>query len=191
MASSLDIRGILFWAAFPFLLVIYAAYLFRPGTDSGHPQCAALSAVLGEKISYPSSEGAYAQSSNAYWSQQESSLTPSCIVSPTDTGDVVVAVRTLGLANKKNGALKAKFAIRGGGHTPWAGSANIDDGVTIDMRSIRQITVNEDKTIVSVGAGAIWGDVYQRMDALGLAVVGGRGSTIGVGGLLTGGNIRG
>lgn len=82
----------------------------------------------------------------------------------------------------------SKFAIRGGGHTPWAGSANINGGVTIDMTSIKDVSVNQDQTIASVGAGAVWGDVYRKMDSLGLAVIGGRGSTIGVGGLLTGGD---
>ncbi len=66
--------------------------------------------------------------------------------------------------------------------------SNINDGVTIDMRSISNVAVDEGKTAAFVGAGAIWGDVYRKMDSLGLAVVGGRGSSIGVGGLLTGGN---
>ena len=80
------------------------------------------------------------------------------------------------------------FVIRGGGHTPWAGSANVNGGVTIDLRFIDTVTVNQNKTIASVGGGAVWSDVYREMDSLGFAVVGGRGSTIGMGGLLTGGN---
>lgn len=47
--------------------------------------------------------------------------------------------------------------------------------------------MNRAKTIASVGAGAIWGEVYQKTDSLNLSVVGGRGASIGVGGLLTGG----
>ena len=94
-------------------------------------------------------------------------------------------VKTLDFFNK--GGLRCKFAIRGGGHTPWAGSANIHDGVTIDMRSIADVTVNESRSVVSAGAGAVWGDVYSKMDSLNLTVVGGRGSSIGIGGLLTGG----
>lgn len=82
-----------------------------------------------------------------------------------------------------------QFAIRGGGHTPFAGSASISNGVVIDMRAIKEVTVNEDQTIASVGAGAVWGDVYLKLDGLGLTVVGGRGSTIGVGGLTTGGKL--
>ena len=149
------------------------------------PQCAILFAALKEKVSYPTST-TYAESLSSYWSKQEASLAPSCVVNPTNTNDVVIGVKTLALANK-NGSRKCFFAIRGGGHPPWAGSANINAGVTIDIRSIREITVNQDKTIASVGAGAIWGDVYREMDSLGPAVVGRRGSSIGVGGFLTGG----
>lgn len=117
---------------------------------------------------------------SSYWSIQEESLAPKCIVTPKTEKDVSTAVKALAL-------LKCKFAIRGGGHTPWATSANIDNGVTIDMRFINAITVNQAKTVVSVGAGAVWGDVYRKIDSLGLAVIGGRGSSVGVGGLLTGG----
>lgn len=150
--------------------------------------CAALSLFLNEKVSYTGST-VYVQSSNSYWSSQEASLVPSCIVTPAHTDDVVTIIRILTLWNKL-GLQQTNFAIRGGGHTPWAGSANIDGGVTIDMRSLNDLAVNEDKTIASVGAGATWGEVYQKMDSLGLAVVGGRGSSIGVGGLLTGGKER-
>ena len=185
MALSFALRGVLLWVAFPLLIATFVAYVFRTSIDARSLQCAALSYALNEKVSYPASS-AYAESSSSYWSKQEESLAPSCIVSPAHTGDVVTAVRTLALLNK-GGLLKCDFAIRGGGHTPWAGSANIDGGVTIDMRSIDDVTVNQNKTVAFVGAGAAWGDVYQKTDSLGLAVVGGRGSTIGVGGLLTGG----
>lgn len=63
-----------------------------------------------------------------------------------NTNDVVIAIKELASTN---------FAIRGGGHTPWAGSANINGGVTIDMNSIKDVTVNNNKTIASVGAGAV------------------------------------
>ena len=55
------------------------------------------------------------------------------------------------------------------------------------MRSISDVTLNVDGSVASAGAGALWGDVCHEMDALDLTVVGGRGSSIGIGGLLTGG----
>jgi len=44
-------------------------------------------------------------------------------------------------------------------------------------------------SVVSVGAGAKWLDVYTYLDARGLAVAGGRNGAVGAGGLLLGGGI--
>ena len=153
-------------------------------TDARTQQCASLSKVLGDKVSF-ASERSYTSSVSSYWSSQEVSLAPSCVVLPTSAEDVSVAIKTL--YSQKLAGQDVSFAIRGGGHTPWAGSANIQDGVTIDMRGINGIQMSDDLEIAYVGAGAIWGEVYQKMDSLGLVVVGGRGASIGVGGLLTGG----
>jgi FAD/FMN-containing dehydrogenase len=83
--------------------------------------------------------------------------------------------------------IACQVAIRSGGHTPWAGAANINGGVTIDMSAINQVTVSADQMLTSIGPGARWIDVYLKLDALGLAVPGGRISEVGVGGLVTGG----
>lgn len=69
----------------------------------------------------------------------------------------------------------------------WAGAANIDDGVTIDLGAMNDVIVNEAQTVASVGAGARWLDVYATLDSLGLSVVGGRDSNVGVAGLTLGG----
>ena len=72
-------------------------------------------------------------------------------------------------------------------HTPHAGSANIAGGVTIDLQNLDQVTVSSDQKAVSLGPGNRWGNVYLKLDSLGLAMVGGRVPTVGVGGLVTGG----
>ncbi|KAF2193008.1 FAD-binding domain-containing protein, partial [Zopfia rhizophila CBS 207.26] len=149
--------------------------------------CTALSNVLREKVAYPTNS-TYTTPLNSYFSFQESSLTPNCIVMPANTDDVASVVNILGTSSSGSGA-KCKFAIRSGGHSPWKGSANINGGVTIDLRHIKSVDVRKNRTIVSVGAGAIWIDVYRALDKLGLAVVGGRVSAVGVGGLTTGGGI--
>lgn len=82
---------------------------------------------------------------------------------------------------------KVQLAIRGGGHTPFAGSANINGGVTIDMRSMRGIDVSHNRSLTSIGAGERWGNVYRKLDVMGLSVSGGRVSKPGVAGLITGG----
>ncbi|KAL9603056.1 MAG: hypothetical protein Q9219_001420 [cf. Caloplaca sp. 3 TL-2023] len=57
------------------------------------------------------------------------------------------------------------------------------------MSSIKSVDVDPSNTSVSVGAGARWSDVYQKLDLMGLGVAGGRISDVGVGGLITGGGM--
>ena len=69
----------------------------------------------------------------------------------------------------------------------WAGSANIANGVTIDLGALNSVSVSSDHSITSVGGGARWESVYLKLDAMELAVSGGRVADVGVGGLTTGG----
>ena len=55
---------------------------------------------------------------------------------------------------------------------------------------MNQVTVNAEKTLVSIGGGAKWGEVYPVLDAMGLATSGGRVSDVGVGGLSSGGKVE-
>jgi FAD/FMN-containing dehydrogenase len=169
--------------ATPLLISTLALYYRSLGYSLQGVQCTILSASLPGRVSYPSS-AAYTSSLASYWTALESALRPSCVVTPRDTNDVAVAMKVLRWLPLQD---SCKVAIRGGGHTPWAGSANIEGGITIDLRSLKAISVNQEKSIVSVAAGCVWGEVHRRTDELGLAVIGGRGSTIGVGGLTLGG----
>lgn len=72
-----------------------------------------------------------------------------------------------------------QFAVRSGGHTSWAGASNIQFGVVIDLGSLKAVELAADKSTVSVGVGAIWGDVYKALEPHGLSVNGGRASTVG------------
>ena len=146
---------------------------------------------------------------------------------PSAAEDVSATVSTIA------GNDECPFAIKGAGHAPQAGAANIvshaletmphlsmstksslrgvlllqsvlqlqclsrktrsddkivqESGVTIDMTGISSVTVNADKTVASIGAGASWLDVYLYLDGLGVAVAGGRNAAVGVGGLTLGG----
>ncbi len=119
----------------------------------------------------------------AYWSLQEAKLVPACIVTPLDSLDVSNAVSII---SEIEGC---HFAVKGQGHAPAAGFANIDSGVTIDMTNLNSVTVNADHTVAKIGAGATWLDVYTFMDNLGLQLAGGRNGAVGVGGLTLGGGI--
>lgn len=86
-------------------------------------------------------------------------------------------------------AVDCKFAVRGGGHAPFAGANNINDGITIDLSSLSSVVLTKKDTELQIGGGAHWGQVYPVTDAKGLTVIGGRSSGVGVGGLTTGGGI--
>lgn len=144
-------------------------------------QCEKIADILPGKVNYPNSS-AYKTSLASYFSTQEESIQPACIVSPSNTNDVAVVVKALA-------AGRGDFAIRSGGHTPFGGAANIAQGVTIDLSALHTITLSDSNSVVSVGPGARWGDVYAMLDPLQLTALGGRGASIGVGGFLVGGGI--
>ena len=169
----------------PILSTLYAYRNTLLNINSATVQCTALKVLLGGKVSFPTSD-IYTASLDEYFSAQEKALVPSCIIRPQDSKDVATAIHALSVANKI-GIGGVRFAIRGQGHTPWAGAANINGGVTIDMRAMKNISVNHDHSVTSIGSGAQWLDVYITLDALGLSVPGGRVADVGVGGLITGG----
>ena len=118
----------------------------------------------------------------SFWSFQESSLSPACIVVPSSPQDVAATVSIL---NDKNTSVP--FAIKGGGHSPNSGFANIQNGVTIDMSQVNSVSYNSKTSVASVGAGAKWLQVYSYLSDQGVAVAGGDNGGVGVGGLLIGG----
>lgn len=81
------------------------------------------------------------------------------------------------------------FAVKSGGHAAFSGASNVEDGLTIDLVNLNGIYISDDQTETFVGAGNVWYDVYTHLQPLGLTVVGGRVSAIGVGGLTLGGGI--
>jgi FAD/FMN-containing dehydrogenase len=119
----------------------------------------------------------------SYWSIS-AQLAPYCIVQPTSTSDVVKVVNTL---VKGASCSLTKFAVRSGGHTVWAGSANINNGVTIDLGLMKTVTLDTTAAVVSIQPGARWMNVYGVLDPLGWTAPGGRAGSVGVAGFLTGG----
>ncbi|KAK8093853.1 hypothetical protein PG997_000538 [Apiospora hydei] len=149
--------------------------------------CAALSQVLGAMVSYPGQQP-FESSVASYWSVLERELSPSCVVTPSAKSDISRAVFILRIGDEILPG-QCNFAVRSGGHTPFAGSANIDSGITIDLSKLRHIDVSAERTSVNIGPGNRWGDVYSVLDAQGLSTSGGRVASVGVGGLVTGGGI--
>jgi FAD/FMN-containing dehydrogenase len=103
---------------------------------------------------------------------------PALIAVCQSTDDVVAAVnhaRDRGLP----------LSVYGGGHGV-TGAAVVDDGLVIDMRSMKAIEVDPDARTVRAEAGLNWGELDAATQAHGLAVTGGRVPDTGVAGLALG-----
>jgi FAD/FMN-containing dehydrogenase len=106
---------------------------------------------------------------------------PAVIVRCKDATDAIAAVN---LARDWN----LPVSIRGGAHNV-AGHAVCDDGVMIDLSSMRAVRVDPERRRARVEGGATWGDVDGATQAFGLATPGGLISDTGVGGLTLSGGI--
>lgn len=122
----------------------------------------------------------YETRTESYWSVS-AQLHPTCIVQPTSTGEVSKALKAL--SSKDD----CQFAVRSGGHTTWAGANNIDNGVTLDLGLMNTTSYDATENIVKIQPGIRWGGVYGALEPHGVTVGGGRASTVGVAGFLTGG----
>jgi FAD/FMN-containing dehydrogenase len=106
---------------------------------------------------------------------------PGLIARCADVADVICAVN---LARDHHWTL----AVRGGGHNV-AGLATCDDGLVIDLSSMKGVRVDPAKRTARVGGGCTWGEVDHATNIFGLSAPGGVVSTTGVGGLTLGGGI--
>jgi FAD/FMN-containing dehydrogenase len=81
-----------------------------------------------------------------------------------------------------------EVAVRGGGHNP-AGHCVLDDGLVIDLSSLRTVEVDADARLARVGGGTTWLDFDTTAQTLGLITPGGVVGSTGVAGLTFGGGI--
>lgn len=134
---------------------------------------------------------------NLYWAQQACEVIPACVLRPQSTRELAVAVKLLksefdvwkSSQENKNSHAGGLFAIRGGGHSPIIGASSISGGVLIDMSLFNEVTPSRDGRTVVIGAGCKWSHIYETLEKQGLAVVGGRNSAVGIGGLTLGGGL--
>jgi FAD/FMN-containing dehydrogenase len=140
------------------------------------PQCKALKDAGLTHILYEDDEQ-YKARTESYWSVS-AQLHPTCIVQPLSTEEVSTALKTLVAGTTCN------FAVRSGGHATWAGSNNIDNGVTIDLALLNTTTYDEVNSLAKIQPGNRWGMVYGELEKHGVTVAGGRASTVGVAGFL-------
>ncbi|KAK0447293.1 FAD dependent oxidoreductase [Armillaria borealis] len=108
-----------------------------------------------------------------------SSQVSKCSVEPGSAEDVGIVLGILGKT-------KTAFGIKGGGHATNPGFSSTI-GVQIAMTRFNEVTYDPVTRTAVVGAGNIWDDVYEILDAQGVNAVGGRVAGIGVAGFTLGG----
>ncbi|KAI9868557.1 MAG: hypothetical protein M1830_005645 [Pleopsidium flavum] len=175
------VTSVMEWAAAPSDSLFASAYA-TSSSNSFTPLCCNALAEADLAVLYPG-EATYKARVKLHWSRA-AQLTPSCFVEPHSAVEVARAVTALVNTNKTH---QCHFAVRSGGHTTWAGAANIEDGVTIDLSMMNSTTYYAKNNTAAVLPGARWKSVYSYLDAYGVAVAGGRASTVGVAGLVLGG----
>ncbi|MBC3194314.1 FAD-binding oxidoreductase [Pseudonocardia sp. C8] len=103
---------------------------------------------------------------------------PAVIARATCDGDVVAALL---FAQSE----RLPVAVRAGGHSA-AGYSAIDDGLLLDLRPMKEISVDPVARRVRVGPGVTWGELDRATQEHGLATTGGRMTTTGVAGFVLG-----
>ena len=106
---------------------------------------------------------------------------PALIAQVADVDDVVAAVN-FGREHD------LELAIRGGGHN-GAGLGSVDGGLVIDLSALSSVEVDAGARTVTIGGGALLGEVDAATGAHGLATPAGIISTTGAGGLILGGGV--
>ncbi|EER42304.1 FAD binding domain-containing protein [Histoplasma capsulatum H143] len=150
-----------------------STYFFVPAIT-----CRLVSEIFPQQV-FLRSTPEYTEWRNLFWSQQQSESKPACILQPTSSRQVAIALLIARLWN-------CPFAVKSGGHAAFAGASSITDGLTIDLQRLNTIQLASDKKSVRVGPGNRWIDVYKSLEPQSLTAIGGRVSDIGVGGLTLG-----
>jgi hypothetical protein len=144
-------------------------------------RCLRLKLLLGDIVALPG-DARYEEQQQSYWASNQIDLQPYCRVVPTSTTEVAAAIMAFKQEN-------ISFAVQSGGHSAITGASNIGDGVTLDLSSLSSITLSRDKSVLEVGAGARWHEIYEFVEQENLSVNGARAGSVGVGGFLLGGGI--
>ena len=109
---------------------------------------------------------------------QFENVRPQAAVLCTTPGDVT---ETIAFARR----VGAETAARGGGHC-FAGRSSTG-GILIDLSPMSSVSVTDG--LATVGAGALLGDIYDELDAVGLTIASGACPSVGIAGLTLGGGL--
>lgn len=106
---------------------------------------------------------------------------PAFVTRPLDVTDIVATIELAAEA-------ELPVSVRGGGHGV-AGLCVGDGSVVVDLRLLRDVTIDPDGRTAVCGGGSTWDDLDPRAQRLGLATPGGTFGDTGIAGLTLGGGI--
>ncbi|KAK0224251.1 hypothetical protein IW262DRAFT_882938 [Armillaria fumosa] len=148
------------------------------GTALGLNACQSIADAVSSAtdVYYPGSSSYVADNEHYATSSSQNS---SCSVEPGSAEDVGTILAILD-------ETKTPFGIKGGGHATNPGFSSTS-GVQIAMTRFNKVTYDSVTQTAVIGAGNIWDDVYEVLNAQGVNVLGGRVTGVGVAGLTLGG----
>ncbi|KAF8800052.1 FAD-binding domain-containing protein [Phlegmacium glaucopus] len=141
--------------------------------------CTNLQATLGSDIVQLSGTKYLTAASNA-WSLFNTDNTPTCIVFPTETYHVQVAMAAIFHAN-------ILYAVQAGGHSAMTGWNTVQNGVLFLFSEMKNVTYDATKDTITLQPGVHWDEALAELEPLGVAPIGGRLGDVGTGLLLGGG----
>jgi hypothetical protein len=115
------------------------------------------------------------------YNERFDAVLPDAVAQPLDSEDVLSAVRW-GVG--RGVALRA----RSGGHS-YAGYSTFADGIVLDLRGLKTISVDRGAGTATVGAGAQLIDVYTALAAHGATIPAGSCPSVGISGVTLGGGM--
>ncbi|KAJ4302920.1 hypothetical protein N0V90_001811 [Kalmusia sp. IMI 367209] len=152
-----------------------------------------LKSALPDAVVSPKDTASYRAALNSHWAQQECEAAPACFVQPHDAQQLgkTIAILKEELDKRVREAPGGKigqalFAIRSGGHSHVPGASTVKGGVVIDLSRLDEISVSDDGNLITYGAGLRYVTIFRALEKRGLAVVGARNESVGVGGFGTG-----
>lgn len=113
----------------------------------------------------------------SYFTELQREVRPACFLTPSSASQVADIVKVI-----KPFAAASTVAICGLGRRATPGVANVQDGIVIHLGKMKGVHVDRENKSVQVAAGENMGNVYGVLERDGLAVVGNRHSTGGIGG---------
>src|ERR1700761_6079478 len=106
---------------------------------------------------------------------------PAAIVAPRDASDVVEAIRYAKAEGLRLGAQRT-------GHSAEP-LGDLSDTLLLRTGAMNGVSIDAERRVARVGAGALWGDLVPRASEMGLAAAHGSSPTVGIVGYSLGGGV--